>query len=235
VRLVVGAELGALVMAVLVGTSACTASSDSGSSTAQLPTSAPTSDAGDVSDPTEAGQVFTLAGPGLVVALPHGWHKDSLPELRSQLAAQAQQSPPSIRRILLDLVHRIRAGIIVGEATGPVGAADYRPSLYLSIESGDASLAAAATRRTHYLQDTGDADITWRVVDRRPVSLPVGRAIRVVAHSPVPPGTDGVPSQSVEYVLLVDGSTVSIAGTAPTADHDFVDTMDGLANAVTRS
>jgi len=39
----------------------------------------------------------------------------------------------------------------------------------------------------------------------------------------------------VEYVLLIEGSTISIGGTAPTADRDFVAIIDAIANAVTRA
>jgi hypothetical protein len=36
----------------------------------------------------------------------------------------------------------------------------------------------------------------------------------------------------VEYVLFIDGSTVLLEGTAPTADHQLAATMDAIAKDV---
>ena len=238
VLLAVRARVGALVLVLLVGSSACssdnndTKSSVNESSTGQRSSSAasPTSDA-----PEAARLRITIADPGLVVTLPDGWHRESLRQAKAQVIGAAREAPPAFRRVLLRLLHSLRSGIIVAEATGPIDAQNYSPQLSVSVETDDASVTSAATRRLRSLLQNSIPGVPRKIVDRRAITLPVGRAVRVITRTPPPPGTNGVPSQSVEYVLLIEGSTISIGGTAPTADRDFVAIIDAIANAVTRA
>jgi hypothetical protein len=168
--------------------------------------------------------------PAFTVPVPDGWAIDSLTELRAAYARASEQATGSLKGLFEDLVDRIDQHTIVGSLTAPESDGP-SPDVTVSVETGDATLAAAADRRTHYLQDTGSDDNVWTVVERADVSLPIGPAIRVVTiQDPAP----GVPTQSVEYVVLVDDHTVSIQGTAPSDGANFTMLMEQLAEGVAK-
>ena len=155
VLLAVRARVGAPVLVLLVGSSACSSDNNdtkssavNESSTGQRSSSAasPTSDA-----PEAARLRITIADPGLVVTLPDGWHRESLRQAKAQVIGAAREAPPAFRRVLLRLLHSLRSGIIVAEATGPIDAQNYSPQLSVSVETDDASVTSAATRRLRSL------------------------------------------------------------------------------------
>jgi hypothetical protein len=203
----------------------------SASTTAVAPTDASTEEP---TQPAPERPHLDLDDPGLVVQVPEGWTERSLTELRASIAADLMDSPPAVRRILREMIGQIDSGVIVGQLDGPSSDGGFTPSVVISVETGDPSLAAAATRRTRYLQDVDDVDLEWEVSLRDPISLPVGRSVRIIAYQD-PPESHGVPSQSIEFVLFIDGRTVSFAGTAPTADGHFSGVMSDLSASLSRS
>ena len=150
--------------------------------------------------------------------------------LRADFAQAAQQASGPLRRVIQDLVRQIDQHVIVGSFTGPTFDGN-NPNVTVSVETGDASISAAADRRTRWLQDTGSRDNVWVVIKRDNVTVPVGPSIRIVAKQDPAPG---VVSRSVEYVLFLDGVTVSLAGTAPFGDPTLITVMDKLAQGVVR-
>jgi len=56
------------------------------------------------------------------------------------------------------------------------------------------------------------------LVDERPVTLPIGKAVRLVETHAVPAGVQGVPSRTVQYIArLEDGRTLWILASGPAA------------------
>lgn len=177
-----------------------------------------------------SGDSVTLTEPGLVIEWPDGWSETQLVDLRTQLEGQAKQVPAEFQGTFRRLVKQIDDGVIVAHATGPVVNGAHAPSIIVSVESGDQSLGSAAKRREAFLQAL-TSGMGQQIDERSSVALSVGRAMRIRASSKP---SIGIPSQTIEYVLLLDERTVSIFGTAP-ADHtQFVDVMAGVADRLSR-
>ena len=140
--------------------------------------------------------------------------------------------PAEFRETYFELLRLIIKGVIVAYVSGPVVNGTHYPTIIVSVESGDTSLGAAATRREAFLRSMSPPGSTHQIDDRSEISLPVGDAIRITAHSD-PAG--GIPSQTIEYVLLIDELTVSVFGTAPAAYTEFGDVMAGVAEDLRRS
>jgi hypothetical protein len=162
-----------------------------------------------------SSETVTLAQPELVIAWPDGWREAPLEEVRTQLADQAEQVPAGFKATFRELVRQIDDGVIVAQATGPVVNGTHAPSIIVSVESNDESLRSAAKRREEFLRVLTPG-MDQQIDELSPASLPVGPAMRIRAHSNPP---IGIPSQTIEYVLLLDQRTVSIFGTAPGRIH----------------
>jgi hypothetical protein len=194
-------------------------------STERPETSSPSSSSSSPTTTTASGDTVTLTGPDLVIELPDEWSEIPLADVRAQLEGRARQVP-AFRATFRKLAKQIDDGVIVAYAYGPVVNGTSIPTFVVSVESGDVSLRSAVKRREKLFRALL-AGVPFQIDERSPASLPVGRAMRIRAHSNP---SFGIPSQNIEYVLLLDQKTVSISGTAPADYTEFDDVMAGVAD-----
>ena len=140
---------------------------------------------------------------------------------RSLIDSFAKASSPEVQRFFARHVRDIDSGAVKMAAGGFIGGAN--GSLIIQVDSGDRSLDAAVTR----LRKVGMTSTDSTLVDERPVTLPIGKAVRLVETHAVPAGVQGVPSRTVQYIArLADGRTLWILASGPAAAPTFEALID---------
>ena len=227
-----------LVLAILLafGIAACQGSgalpSASGGTASSLTTtpaaSAPEASAGTSAAATgtpSTGTRVVITNPNLAVTLPETWSEYPIATYRAQIVAILDVAPPAVKAGYTLHLKDIDSGAVRMAAVGPTGLDPVTGSMILQIDDGDASLEAAAAR-IRRITSTVDQPTT---VEERPVTLPIGDAIRRVETHAVPPGTSiaAIPSRTVEYIAhLADGRTLWILASGPEASKTFEALID---------
>jgi hypothetical protein len=178
-----------------------------------------------VSSPSPSSAAASFDDPDFVLALPEGWREVPMATYRFLVATAAKGAPAPVRAFSLLHLADIDAGRIRLAALGPLGMPQQAATMFVQIDVGDVSLAAASSRIKRLMRAIGPPDTE----DERPVRLPIGNAIRIVTTqgggSNAPAGT--VPSRAIQYVVrLTDGRTLWIDAVAPAEYESFVAHVD---------
>jgi hypothetical protein len=175
--------------------------------------------------PSPSSAAGSIDDPDLVLALPQGWRNVPIATYRFLVATGAEGASAPIRAASLLHLADIDAGRVRLAALGPLGMPQQAATMFVQTDTGDSSLAAAASRIKRLLRTIGPPDTE----DEGLVRLPIGDAIRIVTTQGsgpnAPAGT--VPSRAIQYVIrLPDGWTFWIDAVAPAAYESFVAHVD---------
>lgn len=165
------------------------------------------------------------------MTLPTGWRSMPIAEFRDLVASSLAGAPPRIKEVYLAHLKDIDAGAVRLVAAGPSGVGPWTASITLQVDAGDASLEAAQDR-VEKLEEGFGIPTT---IERRPVVLSVGEAIRIeTTHALAPDSPAGsVPSRVIQYVIrLVDDRTLWILATAPEQADGFGELVDASVNTL---
>jgi hypothetical protein len=162
----------------------------------------------------------------ITLPVPPDWSSLSLVELRSQLAAESDRlAGTQLGRAFGALAADIEAGRIRAVIGGRLSGA--QATVFVSVESGDRTLATAVRRRVAEFEEF----VEPISATQEEVTLPLGPAVKLTFTSR-PSG--GTPSLTVEYVLRVGGSTLVVTGAAPDGDQDLEPLMAELTAHLSR-
>lgn len=157
---------------------------------------------------------------------PDGWTEVPPSIVQSQLEGQLESMTGELRAGFELVTDEIDRGVIRAVVISPDSTDDFTEAVFVSIEEGDADLAAAAARRVDRMRVAAPSI----EVSESDVELPIGLARRVEAISQ-PDG--GSPIHLIEYiVLLEDGRTFTLTGTGPNSDGSLTDTMETMAQSL---
>ena len=154
--------------------------------------------------------------PKLTMSFPPGWTTVPLATVRNQMAASLPKMTGDSALIEQWALDQIDGGKTRYIAQGPAALAGVTISMTVTVESNDASLAAAADRITQETTQHHGGDL----VDRTDRTLTIGSAI-LLRWTQNPTG-GAVPAQTRDYIVrLGDGRTLTLSSTSVAQDTGF--------------
>ena len=178
------------------------------------------------------GGDITLAEPALRMTLPDDWTEVPLDTVRAHMEELGASVPEEFRAPFRDRLTMIDSGETVAFASGPpVGDTGYAPTITINLEPNPGSLRTAAQLREAHIQDVWPFPVEFEPPAN--VVLPIGYAIEQQSRA-FPDKSFGVPSLAVAYMFSVDGTIVTVSGTAPAQYVGFEDLMAAVAQSVQR-
>lgn len=180
---------------------------------------------------------LALASPRLRIPIPDRWQEMPLDEFRAGINEQAESTvkvAPEARGYFDLLLQQVDDGVVVAVLAGPMNqVSGFAPSVIVTVESGADSLEHAAKRHGDFRKRlVGSLPVKLDPVQQETVALPIGAAI-VMRQDSYP--SPGVPTTSIDYVLLIDGKSVSLSGAAPKVEQKFAATVAKIAEGISRS
>jgi hypothetical protein len=174
--------------------------------------------------PAPTGRSAALADPPLQLRLPVGWDERSVSTIRTYVE-QLQSSAPNSVQFLQPAVEMLANGTFRFLASGPTDVAGVTATVIILVEDRHETVDAAVERM---VAQAGLVAKSQRFA-RDPIATRLGDGVLVTADLDVPPGITGVPSTNLTLVVvLADGRTFLLQGSAPQASKTF----DGLVRGV---
>jgi len=194
--------------------------SPSSAATSQQPLPIPSAIATERPSASDSLKTLELSDVGFRLRYPIDWFEISVPTLRVAWESRLKQSTGAIKAATQATIDQIDRGELRAGLFSPRTADGFIESMIVYVEDArDADAAAAAIRRAH----SYDAVVPAVRQDVTPVDMAVGQ-MQLLDRYTAPSG--GAPSHQIDYItVLADGRTLTLAGTGPTSDISFAETM----------
>jgi hypothetical protein len=214
----------------ILGAGGCAARNPAGShapgSLAPLPPEETPADDPEPTGAPEGWSVKSINGTEFRIAIPPGWGRHPVSEMRNDMAARLVRMSGETRARYAKIIDLFDSGRVRFVARGPSTIAPSVSSVSVIVDTGDASLDDAVARIENLL--TGNLAIESR--QEAVINLPIGSGKVIITTSHVP---DAEPTRNVRYILFLrDGTTLTVAGTSRTEDEAFVGLMSRIASSI---
>jgi hypothetical protein len=167
--------------------------------------------------------------PNLSLQLPPGWRSVPVAAYR-RLVVELMPNlhDPGLKRAFEAQLRDIDSGAIRATGAGTSSPSCYTASLGLMIQPEANNVDEAIAAWKAHLAESG---LPYTEVASEPVTLPIGAAVRLTIMVDV---SEGIPSRTVSYVVLLPDHRVAVlGGTAPASDSDFPALVDAAAQSMT--
>ena len=168
----------------------------------------------------------TVADPGLRLEIPANWQTLGLSAVEQQLKQQLPSMTGDLQKAWQYEISIIDSGQTKALFAGPSAVSGFTATIDVGVLTNADSLSQAVDREA-----AAEAALFGPSATRSEtsVALPLGPAERVLVTS-TPSG--GSPSEDVEYVVRLNGSTIELVGSAPATDTAFRDVMTHVAESL---
>jgi hypothetical protein len=175
------------------------------------------------------GERLVTTDPNLSLQLPPGWRSIAVTDTRKLVVQMmAVMTDPALKRAFEWQLAELDSGVVRLAGRGISTPSCASASILLEIRPRAASVDDAVEAWQAHLAEAGLPPVTEA---SEPVDLSIGHAVRRTLTTN-PPG--GIPSRSIEYVVLLgDGRVAILIGVAPAIDAGFPALVDATAQSMT--
>lgn len=171
-----------------------------------------------------SGDDISTTEPDVSVRLPDGWDGMAMAEYAQLLeATMTEVDDPRITQAFEAQLAEIEDGILRAAGTGVSEPSGFSAVLILSVRPKAGDFESTIDLR---LQEQTSRGIPGTVVALDPTQVPLGAGYCTAVLSDIDIGT---PSQTIEYLVELDGEIVGIGGTAPVTDTAFAALVRSVA------